>query len=667
MTRSAGIVEGFPSEVGLPLLELVADLLHELRNGSAGPLDVITDPVWSFSRVLPDIPAELDILATTDWALGVMESAPLGSELAALCSATRSVLVVRVDDAPDPCFLRMHGDSLAEYDALQSSAERGQCLDRAAAPFRLPALEVQRGSWIDRLSVLLYPCTVSAPGRAAFPVSLSIQCDERRAAVLPAAVRSGLVDMFLAEVARQRRELCEERRPVELPREDPRRIQVAGSIGRPLFALSETKLERDAGKLAAFRESCPPLAWAVMFALFDATTEDNARDGHRQRISVAALVDRVYCVRGRGARSDGFDQARNVMATTLQLFRAERYGYAFKSESMGGGLFRSIATLELSHPIATLRLVFINRATGREGIPGADIELRALASPLRIRGKNQLGHNGEPVLALPTRDWKLEAIEWSWSREIERELFGAVELEESGKRRGLPKRRAGERPLRHGSVVQYAQRIYRALDLLRRDFGDRSLTTDLVISLASNLNSTEDGIGAERLWRMLGIHAPCATREDLTRADTLQAVERLRKAIERLMAPDVAVLCAGSDREPRFDDNEERRKGGYYRLVRAGDMRARREEQDPRSAPLPLAVVPNAELLLPTCQEEPLPTSEQIRQARATAGLTVRAWARRMGFGSPATWNLLERGLLAPARTRLPRSAWDRCRDLMEG
>jgi hypothetical protein len=450
---------------------------------------------------------------------------------------------------------------------------------------------------------------------------------------------------------------------------------VAGGYVRPIYGLSKRK--QDLPLLAQFYEPQTPLNWAVGLALFSLTDEDRVRAGDWQECKVADLTDRVFCLTERGAPRRG-DHRQDILAEVVKLHTMRNWYYEVDTVRVGRA-WKKRAVIGSQYAIPELQLVFLDLKTGKRAFP-ADVAVRALTVPLEVKGRRILKPDGKDIPALPPDRWKLEAIRWRWVQAFNDDLLLAPALVENGKRKGLPKKTTRGKTIRKGYLIRVADNVFTALHKLRVEGPRSEYACRLLVMLAHNLNKTEEGIAADRVFRMLGIP------EDYEAKTRRKPEELVAAAVFRLKGRDIKALLVGSDEYPRIDPNRDRRKGPYYRLLRSPDYTPRtgitskedalaieaeyadakdavEEDAQPPALPGPKdnqAVLPGMEA--PPAQ--PIPDGKAIRAARETAGLNLRRFAEAMAGPDFSTWSRYESG--RPIRVgKVTPDTWQRVRDFI--
>jgi len=436
---------------------------------------------------------------------------------------------------------------------------------------------------------------------------------------------------------------------------------IASGYMRPIFGLSERK--KDFPLLQEFHAPQTPLNWAVGMALFSLTDADRVRHGDWQEVTVADLEDRVFCLAERDAFRRG-DHRTDILAEVVKLHTVRNWYYEIESVQIGRA-WKTRATIGSRYAIPELELVFVDRQSGTRAFP-SDAALRAFRVALQVKGRRAVKPDGSSIPALPSDRWALDAIRWRWVQSFNDDLLLTPDLVDAGRRQGLPKRTTKGRAIRKGYLIKVASNIFTALQRLRAEGSGSVYAHRLLIMLASNLNRTETGIAADRLYRMLGIGPDYAEVMHRDPADVVAA------AIVRLMQPDIRALLPRSDTTPRTDPNPARRKAPYYRLLRSPDFQPRAgitSKEDAETIEAAYAVADHVEpeldqAVLPGLDVPPtlpIPSGSDIRAARQAAGLTLRTFADLMAGPSFKTWSVIETGQRAAAG-RIPEAVWNRVR-----
>ena len=451
---------------------------------------------------------------------------------------------------------------------------------------------------------------------------------------------------------------------------------VAGGYARPIFGLSEKK--QDLPLLQQFYEPQTPLNWAVGLVMFSMTDEDKVKTGDWQEASVRDIEDRVFCLTERDAPRRG-DHRSDILAEVVKLHTTRNWYYEVDAVRVGRA-WKKRAVIGSQYAIPELQLVFLDTKTGKRVFP-TDAAVRALVIPLEVKGRRVAQPDGKDIRALPKGRWKLDAIRWRWVQAFNDDLLLTPALEESGKRKGLPKKTTTGKTIRKGYLIRVADNIFTALHRLRIEGPRSEYACRLLVMLAHNLNKTEDGIAADRVFRMLGIP------ED-HEAKTHRKPENLvADAVARLMSKDIRALLPTSDTTPRTDPNPDRRKGPYYRFIRSPDYTPRTgiaskedalaieaEYKEAEAAEVarsqPAAAQPKADqAVLPGMEEPPappIPSGPDIRAAREEAGLNLRDFAEDIGGdkGQFSTWSRYESGKPIRVESIKP-DAWQRVRNFI--
>ena len=440
---------------------------------------------------------------------------------------------------------------------------------------------------------------------------------------------------------------------------------VAGGYVYSIYELSKKK--HDLPLLRAYHEPQTPLNWAVGLAMFSLTDEDRVRAGDWQEVRIADLEDRVFCLTERDAPRRG-DHRTDILAEVVKLHTTRNWYYEVETVQAGRA-WKKRVVIGSQYAIPELQLVFLDTKTGKRAFP-TDAAVRALKVPLEVKGRRVLKPDGKDIPALPKDRWKLEAIRWRWVQAFNDDLLLTPALEEGGRRKGLPKKTVTGKVIRKGYLIRVAGNVFAALQSLRAEGRGSLYACRLLVMLAHNLNKTESGIAADRVFRMLGIPEKThAKPEDLVAA-----------AVLRLKQRDIGALLAGSDEYPRTDPNPDRRKGPYYRFIRSPDYTppkgiASKEDAETieaayaEVAPPPVLPGPKADqTVLPGMEEpsgQPIPAGPDIRAAREAAGMNLRDFARMIDGPSFKTWSMIETGQRSTSAGRIPEAVWQRVRDFV--
>jgi len=443
---------------------------------------------------------------------------------------------------------------------------------------------------------------------------------------------------------------------------------VAGGYVRPIFGLSERK--QDFPLLQEYYEPQTPLNWAVGLVMFSLTDEDKVKTGDWQEASVRDIEDRVFCLTERDAPRRG-DHRTDILAEVVKLHTTRNWYYEIDTVRVGRAWTKR-AVIGSQYAMPELQLVFLDTQTGKRVFP-TDATVRALTKPLEVKGRRVAQPDGKGILALPKGRWELEAIRWRWVQAFNDDLLITPALEEKGKRIGLPKKTTTGKTIRKGYLVKVAGNVLTALHNLRAEGRGALYASRLLLMLAHNLNKTESGIKADRVFRMLGIP------EDYANTAHEKPEDLVARAVLRLKERDIRALLAGSDEYPRTDPNQDRRKGPYYRLIRSPEYTPRTGitskedalaiEAEYQDVPEPKAIAgPKADqAVLPGMEEpnaQPIPAGKDIRAAREAAGVNLRNFARMIKGPAFKTWSNYETG--KPIRVgSIKPDAWQRVRDFI--
>jgi len=468
------------------------------------------------------------------------------------------------------------------------------------------------------------------------------------------------------------------KKPDQVKAGGPEDFPVAGNYVYPIFALS--KDARDFPLLQKFHDSQTLLTWAVGLALFAMTDEDRVRAGDWQEVKINDLVDLVFCLIDQNSPRRG-DQREDVLVEIHKLYTTELWYYEFATTAVGRAFKKEVIVRTL-HPIQEFGMMLRDTETGRMVSPN-DPALRSFRVPLELKGRRAYKPDGSAVMSLRKDRFKLHSIRWRWVQSFNDDLLLTPALIESGKRKGLPKKNTRGKVLRKGYLIRLAKNIIDANQKLRAEGQGMKYAWRLLVMLASNINKTEDGIAADRVFRMLGI-------PENYRAGHKTAENIVAEAVVRLMRPDIAALAPTSDTTPRTDPNPERRKGPYYRFIRSPEYTPRKgiasrehaasiEAEYAEATPPTIAApepTPAPPMMKPMMKQKSLPGLEappppavpsgtDIRAAREAAGLTLRRFAEGVGDGgSFNTWARYERG--EKIRTeKIPADTWQRVADFI--
>lgn len=448
---------------------------------------------------------------------------------------------------------------------------------------------------------------------------------------------------------------------------------VAGEYVRPIFGLS--KRQEDLPLLRQYYEPQTPLNWAVGLALFSLTDEDRLRSGDFQEVTFAALTDRVFCLTERGAPRRG-DHRTDILAELVKLHTTRNWYYKVETVRIGRA-WKKRAVIGSQYAIPELQLVFLDMKTGQRVFP-TDPAVRALTVPLEVKGRRLKKPDGKDIPSLPPGRWKLEAIRWRWVQAFNDDLLLTPALVEDGKRKGLPKKTTRGKTIRKGYLIRVARNVFKALHRLRTEGPRSQYACRLLIMLVHNLNKTESGIAADRVFRMLGI------AEDYEVKAHQKPEDLVADAVARLMSPDIGALLPTSDTTPRTDPNPDRRKGPYYRFFRSPDYTPRigiASKEDAlaieaeyadaadtvEEAAQPPLCLGSKQAVLPGMDMPPalpIPSGADIRAAREAAGVNLRNFAKTIGGASFNTWARYERG--EPVQVgKITPDTWQRVRDFI--
>jgi hypothetical protein len=442
---------------------------------------------------------------------------------------------------------------------------------------------------------------------------------------------------------------------------------VPGGYVRPIFGLSEAK--KDLPLLMEFHEPQTPLNWAVGLAMFSLTNEDRVRAGSWQEATIRDLEDRVFNLTELDAPRRG-DHRDDILAEVVKLHTVKNWYYEIDVVQVGRAWTKR-ATIGSQYAIPEIQLVYLDTKTGKRTFPN-DPAIRALLRPLEVQGRRVRKPEGKDIPSLPKGRWQIDAIRWRWVQAFNDDLMLAPALHETGRRKGLPMKTVRGKSIRKGYLIRVADNVFTALGRLRAEGSGSKYACRLLIMLASNLNKTEDGIKADRVFRMLGIP------EDYQDRAHEKPEEVIARAVLRLKERDIKALLAGSDEYPRTDPNPDRRKGPYYCFRRSPEYTPRtgivsketalaiEAEYQVTPEPPALSDPKDGQGALPGILKDagPIPSGADIRAAREAAGLNLRRFAEAIKGGSFNTWARYERGESIRAGT-VPPEAWDQVRDFI--
>ena len=615
---------------------------------------------------------------------------------------------VKIDQREDPSRIELSQELEAELKALpkldrelkRAEIEAGFQL----APLKLTGTYTAPGgetrTFVCWFSFGIRPLTTSKTGQTFFPIEAGLDFQEGDPSALTEAVQDDLLNgllKYLEELIAPYRKAIEDikdikedslpivanqqalldvantSQPSQSKAISRKNFSVAGGYSYPIYSLSKT--EKDLPLLRQFYEPQTPLNWAVGLTLFYGTKEDKVRTGDWQEMRIADLEDRVFCLTDRNAYRRG-DHRTDILAEVVKLHTTRNYYYEIDTVRVGRAWKKEIV-FGSQYAIPELQLVFLDTKTGKRAFP-TDAAVQALAIPLEVKGRRVLKPDGKDILALPKGRWKLEAIRWRWVQAFNDDLLMTPALVEKGKRKGLPKKTATGKIIRKGYQVRVTDNIFTALYRLRAEGPRSEYACRLLVMLAHNLNRTEEGIYADRVFRMLGIP------EDYNNKTHERPEDPVARAIVRLMESDIKALLPTSDTMPRTDPNPDRRKGPYYRLVRSPDYTPRRgiiskeeaetikAEYAKDAAPVQPPELPEGpklnQAVLPGMEETaglPIPSGSEIKAAREAAGMNLRRFAEAMNGPSFKTWSMIETGQRSASAGRIPEDVWKRVRDFI--
>lgn len=644
-----------------------------------------------------DRPTKEDAVALS-WEL--LERIPDFIEGPLLQALTRDVMIRKEEPFTDNgrpcnCHVILPPDVDAEVKGLPES-ERDAKLTELAAGFEIPELEATgtantpagKQAFTFALVFAVRALTVDVKEeRAFYPIQVGLDftegdpsawAEEDRDAIFAHLLKA--IDDMAAPYLKERKAEGKPRTPPTPPNRvsavRPEDFAVAGGYVRPIFGLSERP--QDLPLLRNFYATQTPLNWAVGLALFSLTDEDRVRSGDWQEVKVGHLTDRVFCLTERDAQLRG-DHRTDILAEVVNLHTTRNWYYEVETVRFGRA-WKKRAVIGSQYAIPELQLIFLDMKTGKRTFP-TDAAVRELTVSLEVKGRRILKPDGKDIPSLPAVRWKLEAIRWRWVQAFNDDLLLTPALVENGKRKGLPKKTTRGKTIRKGYLIRVADNVFTALHRLRKEGPRSQYACRLLVMLAHNLNKTESGIAADRVFRMLGI-------PENYEANTHRKPEGLvADAVARLMSPDIGALRATSDTTPRTDPNHERRKGPYYRFIRSPDYTPRtgiaskedaltieaeyadageavEEDAQPPALPGPKAyqaALPGMEA--PPAQ--PIPSGPDIRAARQAAGLNLRRFSEAMAGPSFKTWSMIETGQRSASAGRIPEAVWQRVRDFI--
>jgi len=451
------------------------------------------------------------------------------------------------------------------------------------------------------------------------------------------------------------------------------RFPVAGGYVRPLFKLSEAK--KDLPLLLEFHEPQTPLNWAVGLAMFSLTNEDKVRSGDWQEATVRDLEDRVFCLTERDAPRHG-QHREDILAEVVKLATTHNWYYTIETVRVGRA-WKTRPIIGVQTAVPELQMILFDTLTGKR-VFASDPALRDFRVPLEIKGRRIIKPDGKDLWTLldkahPGR-WKIESIRWRWVQSFNDDLLLTPALVESGKRKGLPKKNTRGKTIRKGYLIRVAGDIFHTLFRLRAEGSGSKCACRLLVMLASNLNKTEDGIYADRVFRMLGIP------EDYQKRTHEKPEDLVARAVLRLQERDIKALLAGSDQYPRTDPNPDRRKRPYYCFKRSPEYTPRtgivsKEDAlaieaeydaapDPPSIPDLKAKVDQVALPGIIEDAQDIPSGKDIRAFREAAGINLRDFARMVNGPAIGTWSHYETGKPIRVKSISP-EVWQRVRDII--
>lgn len=713
--RTMDVLKGMPS-VPVYLL-IVLDLLKNSLANLQHYIDTDQEDIsWSnpftelqYAVDLVEVEELPDVVADeAEIQEAVLERLPQGLEAAALMVLTRGVRVRLVEPYTDEsgracdCRISLPPEVDAEVKALPE-AEREAKLTELVQGIGIPGLgpvtitiEVEEdrcdppfpGLYSADLIFQVRPLTIDTiHGRAYFPIMVGLAFHEPThntafdPSNFPDEVKADIWRSLFQEIKDLEDPLLKQLEAEGLPppkpvKKDrigpPERFAVAGSYTYPIYELSKYKSKLPL--LRDFYAPQTPLNWAVGLALFSLTDADRVRSGDFQEAKIGNLVDRVFCLTERDAPRRG-DYRSDILAEVVKLTWPNYY-YDFETIKVGR-VYKKRPILGSITAIPEMQLVFIDRKTGKRTLP-TDAAVRGQKIPLEVQGRRVTKPDGKHILALPMDRWKLDAIRWRWVQSFNDDLLMKPAMIEGGRLVGLPKKTTTGKVVRNW-MIQVALNIFSAMQILRAE-GPRSVYAHrLLFMLVHNLHKTEDGIAADRVFRMLCIG------DDFTRKTHRKPEDIVADAVYRLKQRDIGALQPGSDEYPRPPSEAERksgrRKSDYYRLVRSPEFMpptgiVSKEEAEAIEAEYsPAGTKPAAPPIQKAKQKTlpgldlppapPVPSGSDIRAAREAAGTNLRDFARKMGGPSFKTWSLIETGQRSPRSGRIPEDVWQRVRDFV--
>lgn len=480
----------------------------------------------------------------------------------------------------------------------------------------------------------------------------------------------GTVDAFVKELREKGEKPVEILPPSRVSAIGAAAFPIASKYTRTIYGLS--KDEKDLPLLKEYHELQNPLNWAVGLALFSLTDEEEVRLGNWHEAELEEIAARVNCLDEDGVRVDRHD-ADAVLAEVVKLHKRQNTYYEIKSRKVGK-YYTNDVVIGSYYAIPELEILFIDTET-KKLVKASDPSLRELVDSLLFDGRRirrpRDEDEEERLKTFPkgTKEkaarYRPHAVRWRWVQAFRDDLLISPDLIESGERKGRPKRTRGGRVLRKGSLIRVAFNIFDALKNLRQL--KEKYACRLLIILASNLNKPEDGIAADRVYRMLALEetpGQPGRREDI-----------VASAVARLIG--IGVLLPRSDTTPRMDPNPERRKGPYYRLYRSpeyfpkagittkeGAIEIEKAYSEPLALPAPAPAVPGqteTQTHLPGLEAAPLPSGAEISTAREAAGMNLRDFARAMAGPTFSTWSRYEAGKSVRAES-ISSEVWQRVR-----
>jgi len=666
---------------GNPFVELQYEVELDEEEPPAGPRELL-------KRIL----TEEDAVALSR---ELLKRIPDAIEAPILQTLTRNVIICKEEPCTENgrCRVILPPDVDAEFKSLPES-ERDAKLTELVAGFELFKLEVTgtclppagEQAFAVALFFAVRPLTVEVKKKRAFyPIQVGLNfrqgdpstwSEEDQDAIFAHLLRK--IDDLAAHYLVESTPWPKTTPPDRVRAVRPENFAVASGYVRPIYGLSERA--QDLPLLRDFYAPQTPLNWAVGLALFSLTNEDRVRSGDWQEAKIRDLEDRVFCLTERDAPRQS-NHRTDILAEVVKLHTKRNWYYEIETVQVGR-TWKNRAVIGSQYAIPGLQMVFLSRKTGKRVFP-TDAEVRALTVPLEVKGRRAMKPDGKDIVSLPPDRWKLEAIRWCWAQAFNDDLLLTPALIESGKRKGLSKKTTRGKTLRKGYLIRVVNNIFTALRRLRKEGPRSQYACHLLIMLMSNLNKTESGIAADRVFRMLGI-------PENYEANTRHKPEDLvADAVTRLI--DIGVLLPKSDIMPRVDPNPDRRKGPYYCFFRSDDYMPRADiaskedalaieaeyadagevvEEDAQPLKLPSSKLPGPKAcraIFPGIKALPvqsIPSGPDIKAAMKAAGMTIRDFAKLMGGPSISTWSRYQNEESIRAGKISP-EVWQRVRDFI--